>query len=141
VRGTLRQVGADPKFAPLVVILVVIVVGLFVGWLLSVIIVTIGGVWDSVTRGAVITAVGHIIYGLLAIYLILILARVIFSWGQVTYRNRVMRFLVNTTEPLLGPLRRMLPPLGWIDISPLVATLIIWFLLAAVSGTLLKGVS
>jgi YggT family protein len=51
-----------------------------------------------------------------------------------------MRFLINATEPLLGPLRRMLPPLGWIDISPLVAGIIIWFLLAAVRGTLLLGV-
>jgi uncharacterized protein YggT (Ycf19 family) len=32
-----------------------------------------------------------------------------------------------------------LPPLGWIDISPLVATLIILFLRAAVAGTLLLG--
>jgi|ERR1051325_1420144 YggT family protein len=139
VRGSLRHVGVDPKFAPLVVILLVIILGFFIGQLADTIIATIGGVWDSVMRGAVITAVGFIIYGLLAIYLILIIARVVFSWGQVTYRNRVMRFLVNVTEPLLGPLRRMLPPLGWIDISPLVATLIIWFLLTAVSGTLLRG--
>ena len=91
-------------------------------------------------RGAIIAAVGYIIYGLLSVYLVLIAARVIFSWGRVSYGNRVMRFLFNTTEPLLGPLRRMLPPLGWIDISPLVATLIIWLFLAAVEGTLLRGV-
>lgn len=139
VRGSLRQVGMDPKFAPLVVILVVIVVGYFLGQLLGIVIVTIGGVWTSVQRGAVITAVGYIIYGLLSLYLILIIARIVFSWGQVSYHNRIMRFLVNTTEPLLGPLRRMLPPLGWIDISPIVAGLIIWFLLSAVSGTLLRG--
>jgi YggT family protein len=139
VRGSLRHVGVDPKFAPLVVILLVIILGYFVGQLADTIIGTIAGVWTSVSRGAVITAVGFIIYGLLSIYLILIIARVVFSWGQVSYRNRVMRFLINTTEPLLGPLRRTLPPLGWIDISPLVAGLIIWFLLAAVSGTLLRG--
>jgi len=139
VRGSLRQVGMDPKFAPLVVILVVIVVGYFFGQLVGTVLLTIGGVWTSVQRGAVITAVGYIIYGLLSIYLILIIARIVFSWGQVSYQNRIMRFLVNTTEPLLGPLRRMLPPLGWIDISPLVAGLIIWFLLSAVSGTLLRG--
>jgi len=139
VRGGLRQVGVDPKFAPLVVILLVIILGYFIGWLATTIGETILGVLNSVTRGAVITAVGYMINGLLSIYLILILARVVFSWGQVSYRNRVMRFLVNATEPLLGPLRRMLPPLGWIDISPLVATLIILFLRAAVAGTLLIG--
>ena len=141
VRSSLRQLGMEPKFAPLVVILVVIVLGYFAGWLAGTTIGTIFGVLQSVQAGAPIMAVGFVIYGLLAIYLILILARVIFSWAQITYRNRLMRFLVNTTEPLLGPLRRMLPPLGWLDISPIVATLIIWFLLAAVAGTLLRGSS
>ena len=141
VRGSLRQLGMEPKFAPLVVILVVIVLGYFAGWLAGTTIGTIFGVLQSVQAGAPIMAVGFLIYGLLAIYLILILARVIFSWAQISYQNRLMRFLVNTTEPLLGPLRRMMPPLGWIDISPIVATLIIWFLLAAVAGTLLRGSS
>lgn len=139
VRGNLRQVGVDPKFAPLVVILVVIVLGYFTGQLAGSIGSTAVGVWNSVVRGAVITAIGYVIYGFLSVYLILIIARVVFSWAQLSYRNRLMRFLVNVTEPLLGPLRRMLPPLGWIDISPLVAGLIIWFLLLAVSGTLLLG--
>jgi len=140
VRGGLRQLGVDPKFAPLVVILLVIVVGYFVAQLVGTIVTTIIGVLDSIRVGGVITAIGYIIYGLLSVYLILIIARVVFSWGQISYRNRVMRFLVNVTEPLLGPLRRMLPPLGWIDISPLVATLIILLLRVAVAGTLLVGV-
>ena len=139
VRGGLRRVGVEPKFAPLVIILLVIILGYFVGQLAGIIADTILGVLSSVRRGAVISAVGYILYGLLSVYLLLIIARVVFGWGQVSYRNRVMRFLVNTTEPLLGPLRRMLPPLGWVDISPLVAGIIIWFLLAAVRGTLLIG--
>jgi YggT family protein len=140
VRGGLRQLGVEPKFAPLVVILLAIILGYFVYQLADTIGHTILGVWESGSRGAVITAVGFLIYGLLSIYLILIIARVVFSWGQISYRNRIMRFLYNTTEPLLGPLRRMLPPLGWIDISPLVAGLIIMFVRAAVAGTLLIGV-
>jgi YggT family protein len=50
-----------------------------------------------------------------------------------------MRFLVDVTEPLLGPLRRMIPPLGWLDISPLVAILILMLFQQAVSGILLSG--
>jgi YggT family protein len=138
VRGGLRQFGVDVKFAPLIVILMVIVLGYFTTQLAGTIGSTVVGVWNSVIRGAMIAAIGYIIYGLLSIYLILIIARVVFSWSQLSYRNRLMRFLVNATEPLLGPLRRMLPPLGWIDISPLVAGLIIWFLLQAVAGTLLS---
>jgi YggT family protein len=50
-----------------------------------------------------------------------------------------MRFLVNVTEPLLGPLRRVIPPLGVMDISPIFAFLIIWLFQMAIRGTLLRG--
>lgn len=139
VRGGLRDVGADPKFAPLVVILIAILLGFFLAWLAETIFVTVIGVIESTRRGAIIPLFGWIIYGLLSLYLLLISMRVIFGWGRVSYSNRLMRFLVDTTEPLLGPLRRMLPPLGMMDISPLVAGLIIWLFRAAVAATLLSG--
>jgi YggT family protein len=50
-----------------------------------------------------------------------------------------MRFLVDATEPLLGPLRRVIPPLGMWDISPIVAFLIIWLFQQAITGTLLRN--
>ena len=50
-----------------------------------------------------------------------------------------MRFLVDATEPLLGPLRRIIPPLGMMDISPIVAFFILWLFQAAIAGTLLRG--
>ena len=86
-----------------------------------------------------VAVLGFILYGLLSIYILLIIIRIVFSWGMVSYTNRIMRFLVDATEPLLGPLRRMIPPLGWIDISPIVAFLILWLFQAAIAGTLLRG--
>lgn len=139
VRGGLRDVGADPKFAPLVVILIAILLGFFLAWLTAAVFTTVVGVIDSTQRGAIIPLLGHIIYGLLSVYLLLISMRVVFGWGRVSYSNRLMRFLVDATEPLLGPLRRMLPPLGMFDISPFVAGLLIWFLLTAVGVTMLSG--
>ena len=139
VRGGLRNVGADPKFAPLVVILISILLGFFLSWLASTIFGTVIGVIDSAQRGAIIPLFGFIIYGILSVYLLLISMRVVFGWAQLSYSNRLMRFLVDATEPLLGPLRRMLPPLGMFDLSPLVAGLIIWLFLSAVSVTLLSG--
>jgi YggT family protein len=68
----------------------------------------------------------------------LILIRIIFSWGMVSVRNRVMRFLVWATDPLLVPLRRIIPPLGVFDISPLVAFLLIWLFQSAIAGTLMR---
>jgi YggT family protein len=96
-------------------------------------------VWESAQIGAMIRAIGFILYGLLSIYTLLIIIRIIFSWGMVSYTNRVMRFLVDVTEPLLGPLRRVIPRLGWLDISPIVAILILWLFQAAIAGTLLRG--
>lgn len=139
VRGGLRGFGMDPKFAPLVAILIVILLGYFVLQLVGTIAGTLAGVIVSAQRGAMITVLGFVLYGLLSIYLLLIIIRIIFSWGMVSYTNRVMKFLVDVTEPLLGPLRRMIPPLGWLDISPMVAILIIWLFQAAVAGTLLRG--
>lgn len=139
VRGGLRSFGMDPKFAPLVAILIVILLGFFVLQLVGTIAGTLAGVIVSAQRGAIITVLGFLLYGLLSIYLLLITIRIVFSWGMVSYTNRVMKFLVDVTEPLLGPLRRRIPPLGWLDLSPLVAILIIWLFQTAVAGTLLRG--
>lgn len=139
VRGGLRHAGVDPKFAPLIVILIAILLGFFVLQLVGTIATTLTGVWESVRIGALIRAIGFVLYGLLSIYTLLIIIRVIFSWGLVSYTNRLMRFLVDVTEPLLGPLRRVIPRLGWLDISPLVAILILWLFQAAIAGTLLRG--
>ena len=117
----------------------VILLGYFLIQLVATIANTLAGVLISIQAGAIITLLGFILYGLLSIYLLSIIIRIIFSWGMVSYTNRVMKFLVDVTEPLLGPLRRMIPPLGWLDISPLVAIVIIWLFQAAVAGTLLRG--
>ena len=139
VRAGLRGFGVDPKFAPLVVILIVILLGFFVLQLVTTIAMTVAGVIVSVQEGALFSGLGFILHGLLSIYILLIIIRIVFSWGTIDYTNRVMRFLVDVTEPLLGPLRRMIPPLGWMDISPIVAILILWLFQAAVQGTLLRG--
>src|SRR5689334_15046571 len=101
VRGGLRNVGADPKFAPLVVILLSVLLGYFAWQLIGTIASTLEGVISSARAGSMIALLGFILYGLISIYILLIFMRIIFSWGMVSYQNRVMRFLVDTTEPFL----------------------------------------
>lgn len=141
VRGALRGFGVDPKFAPLVVILLAILLGYFVLQAVGTIATTLIGVINSARDGAMVSALGFILYGLISIYILLIFMRIIFSWGMVSYTNRLMRFLVDTTEPLLGPLRRIIPPFGRMDISPIFAFLILWLFQQAIAGTLLRGAS
>ncbi len=139
VRGGLRGFGIDVKFAPIVVILIAILLGWFVLQLVGTIAGMVEGIIESARSGAVFRLIGFIIYGLISIYTLFIIIRIVFSWGMLSYTNRLMRFLVDVTEPLLGPLRRMIPTLGWLDISPLVAILILWLLQQAVAGTLLAS--
>ena len=54
-----------------------------------------------------------------------ILARVLLSWIQVDPHNQFVQLLYQITEPILGPLRRFIPPLGMIDISPIVALFVL----------------
>jgi len=138
-RRALIGLGVDPKFAPLIVILIAILLGWFFLWLTEEVAATLIGLIISFKAANPIMGLGYIIYGALSVYIVFIFMRIVFSWGMVSYSNRLMRFLVNTTEPLLGPLRRIIPPLGVMDISPIFAFIIIWLFQRAIMGTLLRG--
>jgi len=139
MRGGLRGIGVDPKYAPAVVILISLLVGVFVLQMVTITAVSIVGVIESARIGAFFWVLGFILYGLLSIYAPLIIIRVIFSIAMLSYSYRIMRFLVEITEPLLGPLRRVVPVLGRFDVSPIVALLIVWVCQAAVVSIFLRG--
>ncbi|HEY0546425.1 MAG TPA: YggT family protein [Pyrinomonadaceae bacterium] len=139
VRRGLSNLGVQPKYAPLIVILLTILLGWFATTLAASVLGTVAGVLLAARAGAFIVAIGYLLYGLLSLYSLLIFIRIIFQWGNVSYANRLMRFLVDVTDPLLVPLSRMIPPVGMLDISPLVAFIIIWLFQAAIRGTLLQG--
>jgi YggT family protein len=61
------------------------------------------------------------------LYSVAIIARALLPWFRISYYHPVMRFLVQITEPLLGPLRRYIRPVGGIDFTPMVALLLLWF--------------
>jgi YggT family protein len=139
IRRGLMGFGIDPKYSPLVVILITILLGFFVLQLTETLAYTAAGILASLQSGSMIRVLGFIIYGAVTLYMLLIFIRIVFSWGMVSYSNRLMKFLVDTTEPLLGPLRRIIPPLGMMDISPIFAFLILWLMQSAIQGTLLRG--
>jgi len=137
MRSGLARAGLDPKFAPLVAILIAILVGWLALTLVREVLFTLGGIVMSVQTGRLLALLGFALYGLLAVYALLIFARVIFSWG-LGYVNPVMRFLVRATEPLLAPARRLIPTVGMFDISPIVVILILRLFQEAIAGTLLR---
>jgi YggT family protein len=53
-----------------------------------------------------------------------IIIRALLSWFNPREDNPLVRFLFDITEPILAPLRRIVPRLGMVDITPLVAILL-----------------
>ncbi|HEY7783175.1 MAG TPA: YggT family protein [Pyrinomonadaceae bacterium] len=139
IRRGLTRFQVDPKYAPLVLILIIVLFAWFTIQVLATVANTLIGVWISATSGALAPLIGYLLYGLLSLYSLMIFVRIILSWGMLGSGSRVMRFLINATEPLLAPLRRTIPPVGMFDISPIVAFIIVWICQAAVAGLLLQG--
>ena len=63
---------------------------------------------------------------------VLIFARVLLSWVDPGGRGAIAGFVVQTTEPILAPVRRFLPRSGMLDLSPLVVLLVLGAVLRAV---------
>ncbi len=137
IRGILASYGVDQKFAPFVTILIAILIGWFLLQLVVAVIFTLRGTITSLQRGSLSSLIGFILYGVLAVYSLLIIMRVIFAWG-LTYGSRFMRFLIRTTDPILVPFRRIIPPLGRFDISPIIVLLILQLFQNAIAGTLIR---
>lgn len=64
---------------------------------------------------------------------LLVIGRVLLSWINPGFEGPVARFLFETTEPLLAPIRRVLPSTGMIDLSPLVLMLVLGVLVRLVT--------
>ena len=139
MRRSMLSLGFEPKYAPLVVILITILLGLFVLQLAGLLASTALGILTGILQGRPILIIGNVLYGAVALYMLLITIRIIFSWGRVSYSRRIMRFLVDSTEPLLGPMRNLIPPVGPFDISAMVALVMLWLFLVAISATLLSS--
>lgn len=74
------------------------------------------------------------VQSLVLVLWLLVLGRVLVSWVDPQGRNTVSQYLVGMTEPLLAPIRRVLPQAGMFDWSPLVLMLGLGFLLRVVSA-------
>jgi YggT family protein len=77
--------------------------------------------------------IGGAIVGILRLVVVLlwllILGRVLMSWVDPMARTQAGRLLVQLTEPMLAPIRSVLPRTGMLDLSPLVLLLVLGVLL------------
>lgn len=70
------------------------------------------------------------------IIIIAIIVRALLSWFNVDPRSPLIQALNQFTEPILEPIRRVMPRLGMIDLSPLVAILLLQFISLAIEQQL-----
>ena len=83
-----------------------------------------------------LNAIAALIILILETYKWIVIAAVIVSWltafNVINERNQfvrtLLRILYNLTEPVFRPIRRIIPDIGGIDLSPLIVLLLIWFL-------------
>lgn len=62
-----------------------------------------------------------------------IFIRAILSWFPISSNNIFVAIIYQITEPILAPLRRIIPSVGGLDLSPLAAILILQFVARALS--------
>jgi uncharacterized protein YggT (Ycf19 family) len=78
-----------------------------------------------------ISSVQQFISVFVAVYTIVILVYILMSWVRLPYSpwlNRLQRFLYDVCEPYIRLFRRILPPLGPLDLSPMIALIVLWAL-------------
>ncbi len=89
-----------------------------------------------------------LIVQVIGIYKWILIASVVLSWlvafNAVNTSNRIVAiagdFLFRVTEPLLRPIRRVIPIVGGIDISPLILFFVLWFIQMLILNDLLPHV-
>lgn len=86
--------------------------------------------------GNFIMALAKLINFVLSAYIWVVIARAVISWVNPDPYNPIVRFLRQVTDPLLTHIRRYVPIMGGMDLSPMILILIIIFLQSFLVPTL-----
>jgi YggT family protein len=65
----------------------------------------------------------RLIVTLIDLYSLVVLAAVVMSWVRADRRHPFVQLVYNLTEPAITPIRRVLPPVGGLDFSPMILLL------------------
>ena len=117
----------DTKLAPLLTIFIGLVLTYFFTQIVGNTFFVIDGLTAGVATGNPKVFIGFVLYGLLSILVLFIFIRFISSWF-VFSRNTFLALVTRVTDPILIPVRRLIPPLGMFDISAMLVLLLIGFL-------------
>ncbi len=88
--------------------------------------------------GNFIIAIAQIVSAILTILTWIIVIRALISWVNPDPYNQIVQFLYRVTEPILIPIRRILPAMGGFELSPIVALVGIMFIRSFLVQTLIE---
>ena len=135
LEGRVVRMGGNPQDAPLWLIGIVVLGGLLlitlIHWLIG-LAVTFTVIGRSGPRGYLVLAVS----GVFNLLMLALFVRVIASWLGISPYSAWMRPVMILTNWLIEPIRRILPAMGMIDFSPMVAWLLLWLARGVVMGML-----
>ncbi|EMT46976.1 MULTISPECIES: YggT family protein [Anoxybacillus] len=80
--------------------------------------------------------IANVVVTIIQVYSYAIIVYILMSWFPNARDTKVGQFFATICEPYLEPFRRFIPPIGMIDISPIVALLVLRFATAGVYGLL-----
>ena len=127
----------DIKLAPLVVIFIALVLTYLSTQIIGNAFFVIDGLSASIVGGNVKATIGYILYGLLSLFVLMIVLRFVSQWFVYT-SNTLFAFARRVTDPIMLPVQRLFPPIGMFDISPMVVLILIFLLQAAVMAIFVR---
>ena len=78
-----------------------------------------------------ISSIQNFVHVFILVYVLILFAYILLSWVRLPYSpwlNRLQRFLFDVSEPYLRIFRRLLPPFGGLDLSPMIAIFALFFI-------------
>ncbi|MEO8074522.1 MAG: YggT family protein [Acidobacteriota bacterium] len=117
----------NTKFAPLLTLFIAGVLTYFALGIIQNTFFIIDGLAGAIKANDAKALIGFVLYALIGIYILLIFIRFISMWFVFT-RSTFLGFVQRVTDPVLIPLRRMIPPIGMFDISAMILLLLLGFL-------------
>ncbi|MDI6791277.1 MAG: YggT family protein [bacterium] len=87
--------------------------------------------------GQLLSSLAGLLDVICTVFYFLFIARIFLSWVNPDPYNPIVEFIYKVTEPILGPIRRIIPlQVGMIDLSPIIAFIALDFLRRFIVGSL-----
>lgn len=126
------------SIAPLIVVLVTLLGAYFLQQMVQELLESLYILVKGIASGQPLWILGGVLYAGVSVLLLLIIVRIVGSWVPFLRDNKVMWVVYSLTEPIMGPFRQIIPPLGMFDLSPILLMFLLSFVKNAIRSLLLQ---